>query len=82
MMAAISSARAGRAVALLEGNSRLGRKILISGNGRCNLTNLDADSIAHYHGSDPLFARPSLRRFPLAATLEFFQQLGIEVKEG
>ncbi len=55
LMAAISAAGAGEKVDLLEGNPRLGRKILISGNGRCNLTNLDADAFRHYHGGYPGF---------------------------
>ena len=81
MMAAISAARSGRKVALLEGNSQLGRKILISGNGRCNLTNLDADSPHHYHGERPEFVRRTLASFPLARSLEFFHALGIETKQ-
>ncbi|SVD04281.1 uncharacterized protein METZ01_LOCUS357135, partial [marine metagenome] len=80
MMAAISAAQSGRKVALLEGNSQLGRKILISGNGRCNLTNLDADSPHHYYGERPDFIRRTLASFPVARALEFFHQLGIETK--
>lgn len=43
LMAAIAAADAGEQVALLEKNDRLGRKILISGNGRCNMMNTDSD---------------------------------------
>jgi predicted Rossmann fold flavoprotein len=78
LMAAISAAGAGERVDLLEGNPRLGRKILISGNGRCNLTNLDADAPWHYHGGYPGFVRSSLERFALQQTLDFFTDLGID----
>lgn len=40
MMAAITAAKAGAKVTILEGNDRLGKKILVTGNGRCNLGNL------------------------------------------
>ena len=40
MMAAITAAKAGAEVTILEGNDRLGKKILVTGNGRCNLGNL------------------------------------------
>jgi len=79
--AAISAAEGGAAVSLLEGNDRLGRKILISGNGRCNLTNRDADRIGHYHGGNPSFAGPALAAHPVADSLRFFRDLGIETKE-
>lgn len=81
MVAAISAARAGRTVVVVEGNSKLGRKILISGNGRCNLTNLDADDAEHYHGGNTRFARPALEAFGVEQTLAFFHDLGIETKE-
>ena len=81
MMAAVSAARLGEEVVLLEGNQQLGRKILISGNGRCNLTNVDADSPLHYHGGNPRFVRPVLKKYPLRQTLAFFADLGIEIRE-
>ncbi|MFC1525279.1 NAD(P)/FAD-dependent oxidoreductase [Candidatus Latescibacterota bacterium] len=81
MMAAISAAQMGEKVSLLEGNQQLGRKILVSGNGRCNLTNREADSLGHYHGTQAVFARDALAAFPLQQTLEFFEHLGIETRE-
>ena len=80
MVAAISAARGGHSVVVLEGNQQLGRKILISGNGRCNLTNLDADAPVHYHGGNPRFVRPALEGLPVKQTLAFFRDLGIETK--
>ncbi|MDA0334207.1 MAG: NAD(P)/FAD-dependent oxidoreductase [bacterium] len=82
MMAAIQAAEAGRGkVVLLEGGAALGRKILISGNGRCNLLNVDGDDPSHYHGSQPRFVRPALMAFPVQETLRFFTELGIETKQ-
>ncbi|MBI2503552.1 MAG: aminoacetone oxidase family FAD-binding enzyme [Candidatus Latescibacteria bacterium] len=81
IMAAINSAEGGRRTALLEGNQQLGRKVLIAGNGRCNLTNRDADDLQHYHSSQLRFVRQVLGAFPLQRTLEFFRDLGLEVKE-
>lgn len=81
MRAAISAAQHGERVRVLEGNEQLGRKILISGNGRCNLTNIDADRLGHYHGGNPRFAAPALSAHPVDDTLAFFRELGIETKE-
>ena len=81
MMAAIVAAETGERVVLLEGSGKLGRKILISGNGRCNLTNMGADEPRHYHGTYPHFARPALEQFCLAETLSFFRDLGLEFRE-
>lgn len=57
-------------VTLLERQGRVGRKLLSTGNGRCNLSNRHA-SPAHYHGADPDFCRPALEAFPVAETLRF-----------
>lgn len=81
IMAAIRSAEAGRSTALLEGNQQLARKVLISGNGRCNLTNLAADDAGHYHCTQPRFPRQVLKAFALDRTLAFFGGMGLEVKE-
>lgn len=81
MIAAIVAAEAGERVTLLEGSGKLGRKILISGNGRCNLTNRAADDLSHYHGTHPRFVRSALDQFRLEETLAFFADLGIEFRE-
>ena len=77
MMAALTAAeQPGNAVTLLERQSRVGRKLLATGNGRCNLTNLDL-AATHYHGARPDFAVPALSRFGLDDTLRFFRSLGL-----
>ncbi len=77
MMAAITAAEdKNNRVVLLERQQRLGRKLLSTGNGRCNLSNLNA-SPAHYHGEDAAFAVPVLKRLPPEAVLDFFRSLGL-----
>lgn len=79
MLAAISARRAGAVVTILEKNPRVGKKILATGNGRCNYTNMNAD-IPWYHGSNPSFAKAALNAFTVEDTLRFFEELGIEPK--
>ena len=74
--AAIAAARAGAKVTILERNERIGRKILSTGNGRCNLTNTDLH-LKHYHGQNPKFAYSALNEFNYEKTLKFFDNLGI-----
>ena len=77
LMAALSAAQDERnTVTVLERQSRVGRKLLATGNGRCNLTNLDLSPV-HYHGQDAGFARAALSRFDGKATLDFFHALGL-----
>ena len=63
-------------VILLERQSRVGRKLGATGNGRCNLTNLHAGETS-YHGENPVFASPALRRYPVEDTLRWFRALGL-----
>ena len=63
-------------VLLLERQQRIGRKLLATGNGRCNLTNTGA-APEHYHGEEPDFVRPALERFPPEAALDYFHKLGL-----
>ena len=76
LMAALTAARNGHAVTLLERQSRVGRKLLSTGNGRCNLTNLHVAPV-HYHGLSPDFVRPALDAFDTEAALAFFHGLGL-----
>ena len=81
LVAAISAASEGRKVILFEKGDRLGKKILISGNGRCNITNRTADNVRHYHGAPTSFMQTVLDYLPLSQTLDFFSDLGVEVHE-
>ena len=63
-------------VVVFERNDRVGKKLLMTGNGRCNLTNLDTD-LNHYHGNDVRFAKGALLRYPPVKIIDFFEELGI-----
>ena len=80
MMAAITAARTGAKVTILEQNKELGKKIRSTRNGRCNFTNLLQD--AHcYHSSQSDFPFPVYQKFDLQATLTFFEGIGIMPKD-
>ena len=77
MMAALTAAEdKNNRVVLLERQQRVGRKLLATGNGRCNLTNIGATA-ANYHGEQPAFVRPSLRQLPPTETLALFRSFGL-----
>ena len=76
MMAALTAARGDRRVIILERQQRVGRKLLATGNGRCNLTNTGA-APENYHGELPGFAVPALAAFTPQDTLDFFHSLGL-----
>ena len=63
-------------VILLERQNRVGRKLLATGNGRCNLSNENA-ALENYHGADPDFTVPAMERFSVEETLAWFRALGL-----
>ena len=75
LIAACALARKGRRVVLLEKQDRVGRKLLSTGNGRCNLTNLNAGA-GDYHGSRQA-AQAALRAWPPKKVMDWFGDLGI-----
>lgn len=79
MMAAIMAARESAAVTLLEHNDRAGKKLAQTGNGRCNITNLNMTAEA-FRGEHPEFAMQVIRRFDEQKTLQFFETLGVYPK--
>lgn len=83
MTAAIAARRMGAEVTILERNPRVGKKILATGNGRCNLTNTNLD-ISFFHGKRPEFIYGAISRFDYNMTIDFFEELGIthKVEEG
>lgn len=80
MMAAISAARQGADVTILEHMDRIGKKILSTGNGKCNYTNRK-QGLRFYRGENPAFVLPALEQFGFEATIAFFKGLGIVPKE-
>ena len=75
LAAAVMARRQGASVALLERGARVGKKLLATGNGRCNLTNTGA-SPADYFGGVSLMAG-AMQAFPPAKVMEFFESLGL-----
>ena len=76
MLAAIVARRNGSDVILIERNDRVGKKILATGNGRCNYTNINLTTI-NYHGKNPKFTYSALASFNVDMTIDFFERLGI-----
>ena len=69
--------RPGIKAAVFEGAPRLGKKILVTGNGRCNLTNLNASALCY---SSPEFVKPCFDKYPPEKVVEFFESLGLLTK--
>ncbi len=67
-------------VTIAEGLEQPGKKLLVTGNGRCNLTNLDIRP-AHYHSSQPDALATLLESMPAARTMDFFASLGLLLDE-
>ena len=81
MMAAITAARNGRSVTLLEPEKDCGRKLRITGKGRCNVTNAcDCPVFLKSVIGGSRFLRPSLYRFTPYDAMSFFEELGVELK--
>ena len=81
MMAAISAARYGAEVTLLEKNDRLGKKLRITGKGRCNLTNdCDIEEFMKNVPTNSRFLYGALNRFSTEDTKAFFEELGVPLK--
>lgn len=76
MTAAIAAAEKGARVILLEHKERIGKKILSTGNGRCNFTNICQEPI-RYHSEDPLFPWEVVGKSGAQAVISFFLALGV-----
>lgn len=81
MMAAVCAARLGARTALLEKNANLGRKLMITGKGRCNVCNQcdTATFIASVPGNSR-FLYSAINRFSPQDTIEYFESLGVPLK--
>jgi len=81
IMAAIESVKLGLSVALVERNPALGKKLLLTGNGRCNITNAEFDLkklVKNYNNGEFLFH--AFSTFGPKETISFFEKIGIETK--
>ena len=81
LMAAGAAVRQGHRVTVLEHTEKPGQKILVTGKGRCNVTNdCTAEEFLHHVRTNPRFLYSSLGAFPPAKTMELFESLGVELK--
>ena len=81
LMAASQAALYGSDVTLLEKNPRTGRKLIITGKGRCNITNAcDNDTFISNVVSNPRFLYSAINGFDTSDTVSFFNSLGVETK--
>ena len=76
LVAAIAAARNGSNVCIIEKNNRLGKKILATGNGKCNITN-EQMNCSYYRSDDMTLVDSVLKQFSTSHTKEFFQELGL-----
>ncbi len=76
MMAAVSASDAGADVTLFEYNDRAGKKLLLTGSGKCNLTHLGIDG-SEYHGSVGKISPHMFERFGTKETVSFFSDAGL-----
>lgn len=82
MMSAICSAQKGNSVILLEKNEKLGKKIYITGKGRCNLTsNVDNAEFFNNVVNNPKFLYSAINSFPSSKLMSFFEENGLVLKE-
>ncbi|HEC45723.1 MAG TPA: aminoacetone oxidase family FAD-binding enzyme, partial [Epsilonproteobacteria bacterium] len=81
LCAAITSARAGQSVLLLEQNNKIGKKILVSGNGKCNIDNKYIN-LNRFHGQNTNFIEEVLEGYGFKAVEKFFTSIGLELVEG
>ena len=81
LIAAILIAREGGTVTLLEQNSRIGKKILVSGNGKCNIGNRNITPRC-FHSQNPPFVESTLKGYGFAKIETFFHSIGLALIEG
>lgn len=81
MMAAITAAQNGHSVTLIERNEKLGKKIYITGKGRCNVTNAsDMETIFNNVNKNPKFLYSALYSYDNQAVMDFFESEGTKLK--
>lgn len=80
MMAAVQAAKAGARADLYERNDRVGKKLLATGNGKCNFSNRNMNRDAYY-GSAVSFYEKLFSRFGVSETIDFFSQQGMLIKD-
>ncbi|MFW1676333.1 NAD(P)/FAD-dependent oxidoreductase [Pontibacter sp. JAM-7] len=80
LMCAATAGYRGRSVLVLERSNKIGRKILMSGGGRCNFTNLH-NTASNFLSDNPHFCKSALSRYPVSAFIELVERHGIDYHE-
>ena len=81
MMAAISAAQNGKSVIIIEKNEKLGKKLFITGKGRCNITNAcDTEDYCDHVIRNKKFMLSSVYTFPASEVMNFFESNGLKLK--
>jgi len=81
LCAAVTAARAGKRVTLLEQNNRIGKKLSVSGNGQCNITNRHITP-HRFHSANPDFIKEAVTGYGFSIIKDFFTSLGLVLVEG
>ena len=80
LMCAIAAGQRGRQIIVLEGSNKIGKKILMSGGGRCNFTNLHTDP-SHFISANPHFCKSALSRYTQWDFIALVEKHGIAYHE-
>lgn len=78
LLASITAKDMGQDIAILEGSDRIGKKILSTGNGRCNISNTDVNN-NRYHSKDPSFMKNVLELFSVKKQRNFSIRLDFQL---
>lgn len=81
LVCAIHATRRGHRVEVFEKNAKIGRKILATGNGKCNISN-QAIRLERYHGESVQHLKEVFKRFDTLTCKDFFRSIGLEMREG
>ena len=81
MMAAIAASKKGASVMILEKQDRIGKKILATGNGKCNLSNLSFSAQRDYHSQEPEKIESFFKQFSVREAVAFFEDRGLVLTE-
>lgn len=80
LIAACFAAVGGNSVVIYEKQKKIGRKVLVSGNGRCNISNRNI-SVDNYHGKNVRFVHNIFAHFGIEETINFFSSIGLPLVE-
>ncbi len=82
LMAAVTAGRLGKSVLIVEKNSELGKKLKITGGGRCNILNAEPDQkvLLKNYGEADKYLHSLFSKFSMSDTVQFLKSIGIEIK--